>query len=88
MINFGAFGVANVGTNLCGYSPQISDEELCARYFQLSIVSPLAIMNTMGSTLDFMPFNFATKTRNSVISALAQRLSLFSYMRACLYTIS
>jgi len=33
LINFGAFGTPYVGTSLCGYKPEIKDEELCARYF-------------------------------------------------------
>jgi alpha-glucosidase (family GH31 glycosyl hydrolase) len=53
LINFGAYGVPNVGPSLCGYNPQTSDEELCARYFQLAVVSPLAIMSNGQDTLDF-----------------------------------
>lgn len=53
LINFGLYGVPNVGTNLCGYDPEISDEELCARYFQLAVVSPLAYHNTLLPTLDY-----------------------------------
>jgi len=58
IINFGLYGVPNVGTNLCGYDPEISDEELCTRYFQLAVVSPLAYHNTLLPTLDYQPFNF------------------------------
>jgi alpha-glucosidase (family GH31 glycosyl hydrolase) len=53
LINFGAFGIPNVGPNLCGYSPETTDEELCARYFQLAVISPLAILSNNMQTLDF-----------------------------------
>jgi alpha-glucosidase len=45
MINFGMFGMPNVGASLCNYESIAAkkDEDLCARYFQLSIVSPLAV---------------------------------------------
>lgn len=88
LINFGAYGVPLTGTNLCGYTPETSDEELCARYFQLAVVSPLAVMNTIGDSLDFMPFNFSAKARSSVVASLQQRLGLTAYMRAQLYQIS
>ena len=44
LINFGAFGIPYVGGSLCGYSPDPNDQELCARYFQLAMISPLNIM--------------------------------------------
>ena len=33
IINFNAYGMPNVGPNVCGYEPETSDEELCVRYF-------------------------------------------------------
>lgn len=33
LINFGIYNLPFVGTNLCGYEPETTDEELCARYF-------------------------------------------------------
>jgi lysosomal alpha-glucosidase len=88
LINFGAYGVPLSGTNLCGYNPETSDEELCAKYFQLSVISPLAVMNTIGDSFDFMPFNFSAKARSSVIASLQQRLGLIAYMRSQLNQIS
>ena len=44
MLNFNLFGIPYVSPNLCGY--EISDDmELCIRSMQLSIVTPLAIIN-------------------------------------------
>lgn len=53
MLNFAAFGIPVSGPSLCGFKPQTSDEELCARYFQLAVVSPLAILYNKEPSLDF-----------------------------------
>lgn len=81
LVNFGIYGVPNVGTNLCGYSPETSDEELCARYFQTSVISPLAIFNNKETTLDYQPFNFTNRVKDSIVTSLTQRLSWMLYMR-------
>ena len=88
LINFGAYGVPNVGPSLCGYSPETTDEELCARYFQLAVVSPLAIMTNGLDNLDFQPFNFTAKGRDSIINSLYQRLRFMIQMRSELYRVS
>ena len=88
LINFGAYGVPNVGPSLCGYNPETTDEELCARYFQLAVVSPLAIMTNGLDTLDFQPFNFTAKGRESIINSLYQRLRFMIQMRSELYRVS
>jgi alpha-glucosidase (family GH31 glycosyl hydrolase) len=66
ILNFAAFGVPFVGASLCGYRPNVEDEELCARYFQLSVISPLAIMSNDMENLDFQPMNFSSAYRKSV----------------------
>ena len=38
LLNFAAFGIPFVGGSLCGYAPEVSDQELCARYFQLGVI--------------------------------------------------
>lgn len=46
MINYaGLFGMPNVGPSLCNYEAVAAkkDEDLCARYFQLTVISPLAV---------------------------------------------
>lgn len=85
LMMFGAYGIPASGPNLCGYAPQTADEELCVRYFQLAITSPLAVLNSMIAP---MPYTFQSKTRTGIVTALRQRLSLFSYMRASLQDIS
>jgi len=87
LINFGAYGIPNVGPSICGYKPETADEELCARYFQLAVVSPLAIMNNGLENLDFQPFNFTARTRDSIINSLNQRLRFIIQMRSELYRI-
>lgn len=88
LINFGAFGIPNAGPNLCGYSPETADEELCARYFQLAVISPLAILSNNQPTLDFQPFNFSQKARDSIVNSLTQRLRFMMQMRSELYRVS
>ena len=56
LINFGAFGIPFVGPSLCGFRPDKNDKELCARYFQLSVLSPLAIMQ--NDMIEFEPLFF------------------------------
>lgn len=70
LLNFAAFGIPFVGPSLCGYAPETSDQELCARYFQLAVISPLAIMNNGLDSLDFQPINFTEKYKQSVIDSL------------------
>jgi alpha-glucosidase (family GH31 glycosyl hydrolase) len=55
LINFGAFGIPYTGPILCGYRTG-SDTDLCARYFQLSVLSPLAIMQ--NDDQNFEPLYF------------------------------
>ena len=88
LINFGAFGIPNVGPLLCGYIPQTRNEELCARYFQLAVISPLAIMSNDLDTIDFQPYNFAPQARDSIGNSLYQRLTFMIQMRSELYRIS
>jgi alpha-glucosidase (family GH31 glycosyl hydrolase) len=82
LLNFAAFGVPYVGGSLCGYAPETSDQELCARYFQLAVISPLAIMTNGLGSLDFQPINFTEIYRQSVIDSLTQRLSIMTQMRS------
>lgn len=88
LLNFAAFGIPYVGASLCGYAPETSDQELCARYFQLAVVSPLAIINNGAQNLDFQPINFTEKYRQSVVQALTQRLSLLTQMRSEIKQVS
>ena len=85
LLNFAAFGVPYVGGSLCGYAPETTDQELCARYFQLAVISPLAIMTNGLGSLDFQPINFTEIYRQSVIDSLTQRLSIMTQMRSELY---
>lgn len=87
-INFGMFNLPFVGTNLCGYQPEVTDEELCARYFQLSVISPMAVWNSMHTESDFNPYTFSDKAKQSILSSLAQRFRFMSYMRANLFDMS
>jgi len=44
MINYNLFGMPNVGPSLCNFEIMTeSNEELCGRYFQLAIISPLSV---------------------------------------------
>jgi alpha-D-xyloside xylohydrolase len=80
------FGIPNVGTNLCGYY-DTDDQELCARYFEIAIVSPLAVFNKANSTIPSKPFGLDEEYMSIAYSALQQRLSLMIYMRTNLYLI-
>lgn len=82
LLNFAAYGIPFVGGSLCVYAPETSDQELCARYFQLAMISPLAIMYNGLNTIDFQPFNFTEKYRQSIIDSLTQRLSILTQMRS------
>ena len=82
LLNFAVYGIPYVGASLCGYAPETSDQELCARYFQLAVISPLAIMTNGLNSLEFQPFNFTEKYKQSIISSLTQRLSILTQMRS------
>ena len=70
LLNFAAFGIPFVGSSLCGYAPETTDQELCARYFQLAVISPLAVMSNGLQSLDFQPINFTEKYRESIVKSL------------------
>jgi alpha-glucosidase (family GH31 glycosyl hydrolase) len=80
LINFGAFSVPFSGGSVCAYKPETADQELCARYFQLAVISPLAIMDTIEQ--EWMPYLFDQKPRDGVLHSLQQRFKFMSYMRA------
>jgi alpha-glucosidase (family GH31 glycosyl hydrolase) len=55
------FGIPNTGAQMCGTSmpadPKI--EKLCARYFSLSLISPIAFYSDKNSqSTQGHPFNF------------------------------
>lgn len=53
MINYGMYGIPNVGAHLCDFEPSASfDELLCGLYLKLAVISPLAIYSDRLSTLD------------------------------------
>ena len=60
MMYFGMFGMPNVGPSLCNYQTISAqkDEDLCARYFQLSVISPLAVYVDNLNNLFNHPWNF------------------------------
>jgi alpha-glucosidase (family GH31 glycosyl hydrolase) len=82
MINFGAFGMPNVGAHMCNFATNITDEELCARYFQLSIVSPLAFYSDRQKDLKHHPFNFKEEARKSILISMITRMEYLMYMRS------
>ena len=55
ILNFHMFGVPYASPNFCGYGwplvPTVEQEKLCMRSFQISFISPLAVMNTDGPFL-------------------------------------
>lgn len=83
LINFGIYSIPFVGSSLCGYNPNVTDQELCVRYFQLAVISPLAIIDTIDE--DFLPYTFGENTKSGVLSALQQRFRFMTYMRSKLY---
>ena len=60
MILMNMFGIPNTGVQLCNIkekNPAL--EKLCAHYFSLSVISPLAFYSDNNNqTLDGHPFNF------------------------------
>lgn len=70
LINFASFSVPFTGGSICGYQPELTDQELCARYFQLAVVSPLAIMDNTVTSQDWMPYTFDTKPKQAIMNAL------------------
>jgi alpha-glucosidase (family GH31 glycosyl hydrolase) len=91
MINYaGLFGMPNVGPSLCNYdgiTPR-KDEDLCARYFQLSIIAPLSVYIDGQSVLDNHPWNFKDKEAQLKIAYyLKERARLTLYMRSQLSLI-
>lgn len=66
MVSIGMYGIPNVGPLLCNFNSTKDEElllihmqeELCVRYFQLAIVSPLAVFSDRAKDLSMQPFNF------------------------------
>lgn len=68
LINFGIFSIPFTGGSICAYSPERADQNLCARYFQLAIVSPLAILDSEDS--QFLPTSFDTVPKQAILASL------------------
>ena len=67
---------------MCNFATNITDEELCARYFQLSIVSPLAFYSDRQKDLKHHPFNFKEEARKSILISMITRMEYLMYMRS------
>lgn len=78
------FGMPNVGAAMCNFAERGTDkidEYICARYFQLSIVSPLAVFSDRQTdNLDNHPFNFKS-VKGSIKASLKLRADMTIYMR-------
>lgn len=84
MLNFNMFGIPYVSPDLCNMEEVNFDAELCARSFQLSVVSPIAIKADISKSL----FDDTTKVlTSSIATSLKIRNMLLVYQRTELYKL-
>jgi alpha-glucosidase (family GH31 glycosyl hydrolase) len=84
MILMNQFGIPNTGAQLCGTNktdPTI--EKLCARYFSLSLISPIAFYRDKNNqSTEGHPFNFTdAKVKQTIADTLKTRQNLILYQR-------
>jgi alpha-glucosidase (family GH31 glycosyl hydrolase) len=57
LLNYGMFGMPNVGPRLCDFRPDGTfDDFICGKYFQMAIFSPLALYSDKMSDLKHHPY--------------------------------
>jgi alpha-glucosidase (family GH31 glycosyl hydrolase) len=90
MINMNLFGIPNVGAQLCNDKSNLTMERLCAHYFMLSVISPLAFfVDQRNDSLEEHPFNFKDQAdKLAITQALQTRAGLTLYMREQLRKIA
>lgn len=53
MLNYGMYGIPNVGAQLCDFDPIAQfDQLLCGLYLKLAVISPLAVYSDRLPTLE------------------------------------
>lgn len=87
------FGIPHVGADVCGYKGSKRDDEMCARWIQLSTFYPLARSNQNDKDGDKTddpqePYQLQGKYKGWAISAIQDRYQYLRHMYTCLYEVS
>ena len=76
---YSLIGMSFYGAEVCGSNHGNVQEDLCIRWYQFSIFSPLFFVKS-----DKMPLKFTKYAERIMIQAIRTRYTLLSYMRTCL----
>lgn len=88
------FGIPHVGADVCGYKGSKRDDEMCARWIQLSTFYPLARSNQNdknGDATDEPQEPYAIKDPKFAgwaTAAIQDRYQYLRHMYTCLYEVS
>jgi len=91
VMNFNMFGIPMTGPNACGYYGATIEDELCARWIQLSSMLPLARTNRAAGAAGGPPMEpYNLKSPYDVIAknALIGRLQFIRQIYTCLFEAS
>lgn len=84
MLNFNMFGVSMVGSDICGFSDNTT-EELCVRWMQLGSFYPFMRNHNANNANDQDPAAFSLAAQSAMRKALQIRYSILPYMYTLFY---
>lgn len=87
VFNFQMFGIPVIGADICGFNDN-TNEELCARWFQLGTLYPFSRQHNSNTAIPQEPWSFGPTLLETSTMSIRLRYSLINYLYYLIFNAS